>query len=64
MDFLVSTGESDEEEARGIASIYPPIRADDTAPTTTDLHTLTGSTGHTIEDFAQHYQQDWLMADG
>ncbi|GAA5436782.1 NAD(P)H-binding protein [Deinococcus aquaticus] len=64
VDFLVSTGESDEEEARGIASIYPPIRADDTAPTTTDLHTLTGSTGHTIEDFAQHYQQDWLMADG
>ncbi|GGR63542.1 NAD(P)-dependent oxidoreductase [Deinococcus seoulensis] len=64
VDFLVSTGESDEEEARGIASIYPPIRAGDTAPTTPDLHTLTGSTGHTIEDFAQHYRQDWLMADG
>ena len=59
VDFLVSTGESDEEEARGIASIYPPIRADDTAPTTPDLNTLTGSTGHTIEDFAQHYRRDW-----
>ncbi|MCD0174884.1 NAD(P)H-binding protein [Deinococcus sp. 14RED07] len=64
VDFLVSTGESDEEEARAIASIYPPIRAGDTAPITPDLHALTGSTGHTLEDFAQHYRQDWLMADG
>ncbi|WP_119674384.1 NAD(P)H-binding protein [Deinococcus sp. RM] len=59
VDFLVSTGESDEEEARGIASIYPPIRADATAPITDDLPRLIGRAGYTIDDFARHYRADW-----
>ena len=59
VDFLVSTGESDEEEARAIASIYPPIRADATAPVTDDLPRLIGRAGHTIDDFARHYRADW-----
>lgn len=59
VDFLVSTGESDEEEARAIASIYPPIRADATAPVTDDLPRLIGRAGYTIDDFAWHYRADW-----
>jgi len=57
--FMTGTGESDEEEARGIASIYAPIRADRTADVTPDLKRLTGRAGFTVHEFAQHYRHDW-----
>jgi uncharacterized protein YbjT (DUF2867 family) len=59
VEFMTSTGESDEEEARAIAAIYPPIRAGETASLTPDLRRLTGREGHTIGDFARHYRPDW-----
>ncbi len=59
VEFMTSTGESDEQEARAIAAIYPPIRAGETASLTPDLRRLIGRECHTIGDFARHYRSDW-----